>query len=85
MPHGYREEDFFMFFCFSYYKSMGANDPRGMANLDPSDMFDRIYENVDTHRHTDRIRFDWYILRLRWVKKHKYKSYGSCTLYVAER
>ena len=31
------------FLCFTYYKSMGANDPQGMANLDPSDMIGRIY------------------------------------------
>ena len=32
-----------IFFTFSYYKSMGANDPRGMTDLDPSDMNGRIY------------------------------------------
>ena len=31
-PHGFREEDFFK---FSHYKSMGANDPLDVANLDP--------------------------------------------------
>ena len=31
-PHGFREEDFL---SFSHYKSMGANDPRGVASLDP--------------------------------------------------
>ena len=66
-----------IFLCFSYYKSMGANDPWGMANLDPSDMIGRIYENVDTHRQKT--------VRLVYTKKHKFKSYGSCTLYVAER
>ena len=30
-PHGFRED----FLRFSHYKSMGANDPQGMANLDP--------------------------------------------------
>ena len=29
--------------CSSYYKSMGANDPRGVANLDPKGMIGRIY------------------------------------------
>ena len=29
------------FYIFSYYKSMEANDPRGVANLDPRG---RIYE-----------------------------------------
>ena len=29
---------------FSYYKSMEANDPRGVANLDPRGMIGRIYE-----------------------------------------
>ena len=28
---------------FSYYKSMEANDPRGVANLDPRGMIGRIY------------------------------------------
>ena len=28
---------------FSYYKSMGANDPWGVANLDPRGMIGRIY------------------------------------------
>ena len=41
-PHGFREEDFF--YVFSYYKSMEANDPRGVANLDPRGMIGRIYE-----------------------------------------
>ena len=31
-PHGFREEDFL---SFSHYKTMGANDPRGMASLGP--------------------------------------------------
>ena len=30
-PHSLRAEDFKR---FSHYKSMGANEPRGMANLD---------------------------------------------------
>ena len=33
-----------IFYVFSYYKSMEANDPRGMANLDPRGMIGRIYE-----------------------------------------
>ena len=39
-PHGFRE-DFFL--GFSHFKSMGANDPRGTANLDPRGMVGRIY------------------------------------------
>ena len=39
-PHGFREEDFL---SFSHYKSMGANDPRGVANLGPRGMVGRIY------------------------------------------
>ena len=39
-PHGFREEDFL---SFSHYKSMGANDPRGVASLDHRGMIDRIY------------------------------------------
>ena len=40
-PHGFREEYFFL--RFSHYKSMGAHDPRGMANLDPRGFIGRIY------------------------------------------
>ena len=32
-PYGFREEDLLSF--FSHYKSMGANAPRGVANLNP--------------------------------------------------
>ena len=39
-PHGFREEDFL---SFSNYKSMAANDLRGMASLDPRSMVCRIY------------------------------------------
>ena len=28
---------------FSYFKSMGDDDPRGVANLDPRSMIGRIY------------------------------------------
>ena len=34
-PHGFGEEDL----SFSHYKSMGVNDPWGMANLDPGAWF----------------------------------------------
>ena len=37
-PHGIREEDF-----FSHYKSIGANDPLGVASLDPRGLIGRIY------------------------------------------
>ena len=33
-----------IFLRFSYYKSMEAIDPRGVANLDPRGMIGRIYE-----------------------------------------
>ena len=33
-----------IFYIFSYYISMEANDPRGVANLDPRGMIGRIYE-----------------------------------------
>ena len=39
-PHGFREEDFL---SFTHYKSMGANNPQGVANLDPTGMVGRIY------------------------------------------
>ena len=32
-----------IFLTFSYFKSMGDDDPRGVANLDPRSMIDRIY------------------------------------------
>ena len=32
-----------IFLRFSHYKSMEANDPWGMANLDPRDLIVRIY------------------------------------------
>ena len=38
-PHGFREEDLL---SFSNYKSVGANEPRGVANLDPRCMVGRI-------------------------------------------
>ena len=38
-PHGFREEDL----SFFHYKSMGANDPWGMASLDPRGLICRIY------------------------------------------
>ena len=41
-PHGFRQEDFLSFF-FPHYKSMGANDPRGMVSLDPRGLIGRIY------------------------------------------
>ena len=36
----FREGDFL---CFSYFKSMGANDHRGVANLDTRGMIGSIY------------------------------------------
>ena len=32
-----------IFLHFSYYDSIGANDPRGVANLDPRGTIGRIY------------------------------------------
>ena len=34
-PHGLTDEDFFL---FSYCMTMGDDDPRGVANLDPRGM-----------------------------------------------
>ena len=39
-PHGFREKDFL---SFSHYKSMGANDPQGVACLGPRGLIGRIY------------------------------------------
>ena len=41
-PHVFRE-DFLSFFFFSHYNFMGANNPSGMASLDPRSMIGRIY------------------------------------------
>ena len=41
--YGFREEDL----SFSHFKSMGANAPRGVANLYPRGMVGRTY--VDDH------------------------------------
>ena len=38
-PQGFREEDFL---SFSHYKSMGANDPWGVASLDLRGLIGRI-------------------------------------------
>ena len=40
VPHSFRV-DFFL--SFSIYMSMGANDPRGVAGLDPGCLIGRIY------------------------------------------
>ena len=37
-PHGFRD----FFYVFSYCKSMGANGPRSVGNLDPRGMVGRI-------------------------------------------
>ena len=41
-PHGFREENVLQYFFF-HYKSMGANESCGVANLDPRGMVGRIY------------------------------------------
>ena len=42
-----------IFLSFSHYKSMGVNDPQGVASLDPSGLIGRIYVGVhQTSRHT---------------------------------
>ena len=42
-----------IFFSFSRQKSMGVNEPRVVATLDPRGMVDRIYEGYHlTLRHT---------------------------------
>ena len=45
-PHGFREEDFL---SILHYKSMGANDPCGMASLDPRGMDGRRPPNIATY------------------------------------
>ena len=50
-PCGFGEEDFFL--CFSHFKSMIANDPRGGAIFDPRGTVGRIYiEDHYTLLHT---------------------------------
>ena len=41
-PCGFGEEDCFL--CFSHCKSIGANDPRGVAIFDPMGMVGGIYK-----------------------------------------
>ena len=54
-PHGFREEDFLR---FSFCKSMGVDDPRSVANLDPRGMIGRIYvEYLLTLLHTKYTSF----------------------------
>ena len=43
-PHAFREEDFL---SFSHCKSMGANDPQGVASLGPRGLIGRIC--IDDH------------------------------------
>ena len=51
-PHGFREENFL---SFSHYKSMEANNPWGMAPLDPRDLIGRIY--VGDHKTLLHIKY----------------------------
>ena len=56
VPHGLREEDFF--FIFSYFMTMGDDDPRGVTNLDPRGIIGRIYVEYHlTLLHTKYISF----------------------------
>ena len=43
-PHFFREEDLL---SFSHFKSMGDNDPQGVASLDPRGLTGSIY--VEDH------------------------------------
>ena len=60
-PHGFREEVFF-FLSFSHYKSMGANDPQGVANLGLRGLIGRIYvgdhQNIATY-YTYKLWASW--------------------------
>ena len=44
-PHGFRED----FLSFSHYKTMGANDPWGVANLDPRQDLGRRSLNITSY------------------------------------
>ena len=47
-----------IFFIFSYCMTMGDDDPRGVANLDPRGMIGRIYVEYHlTLLHTKHTRF----------------------------
>ena len=46
-------------FCFSHYKSMGANDPRSMVSLDPRGLIGRIYERGPLNIATYQI-YSWF-------------------------
>ena len=72
-PHGFREEDFL---SFSHYKSIGANDPRGVASLDPRCLTGKIYVgDHETLLHTKYISSGPHGFRLKLSFSH-YK-YGS--------
>ena len=43
-------------FTFSYCKSMGDDDPRGLANLDPRGMIGRIYVGTTNNGYTQNIK-----------------------------
>ena len=45
VPHDFRED----FGSFSHYKSIGANEPLGVANLNPRGMVGRIYVGATKH------------------------------------
>ena len=44
-PDGFRED----FLSFSHYKSMGANDHRGVTSLDPRGFIGKIYVGIIKH------------------------------------
>ena len=54
-------------FCFSHYKSMGANDPQGVATVGPRGMIGRIYVGDSTPKNRKNSRsgpklriLDWF-------------------------
>ena len=74
MPYGFREEDL----SFSHFKSMGANEPRGVANLDPRGMVGRIY--VGDHLmllHTKYLTSEPYGFREEDLSFSHFKSMGA--------
>ena len=74
-PHDFKEEDLLI---FSNYKSMGANEPRGVFSLDPRGLIGRVY--VGDHKtllHTKYVSSGPHGFREEEYLSFSYYVYGS--------
>ena len=55
--------------CSTYCKSLGANDPRGVANLEPKGMIGRIYVGT-----TKGIKHNFLYIEICWAPREMFKS-----------